>query len=170
MELARYRRHLPFVIALVMIQVFLPLLSRAFYRLIHRPALLRAGALQCSGYVAQIPAEVPSDCDLVVVKRDGHRTEETFFTKKGDARTAVVTLDGAFLHARTVHVVNGAYFILPFLSVGAFLVATVHKMIRTGAIFNWQLGKFGADDFEFTMYLYAVPVFVAGFIGQFALH
>jgi hypothetical protein len=47
----------------------------------------------------------------------------------------------------------------------AMFGASVRKMVRTGAVFSWQLAKYPADRVEQLVYFYAVPVFAAGVLG-----
>jgi hypothetical protein len=164
----KYREHVPFVLALVIVELLLPQLWHAWYRTVRRPALIRAGAVPCATYTPLLKEYLPADCDLALAEHRGAETKEKYFGRTGEAETEALTRDGAFVYGGTTYKLRIACFVLPLIAFIAMVVAGLHKMIRTDSLFAWQAGRFGADDFERTIYVYAIPVAVVGF-GRFFL-
>ena len=160
-----YRRHLPFVIALLLVQFFVPDFYSVYYRTSTRPSILARGGRECEGYVPALPEEKPKDCD-VVLRPGTELIEEMYYAHGGAIETRVRSSAGHFLESSSSYVTNKIELVLPGIAFAVFFLTVLSKLVRTRSIFTWQLARHSSSssEFEKTLLLYAVPIFLSSIV------
>jgi hypothetical protein len=145
---------------LVAVQVASGAIESVAYRLVLRPLLIGAGAQRCG----QPVGDTVRDCDLLITTRRPSGVEQTFYSADGSLREQRTEVDGVVQRTSTTYLRNVAMLILPSVALFVAMIASVHKVIRTGAFFTWQLSRFPWDRFERTLLSYSLPVIAVAFV------
>lgn len=163
-----YARHLPIIGALILLVLLVPGIYRAYYRLLTRPALLRAGAVECGKYHSPYLLQEESfnitaarNCDIVLPPATPSELVERYYAPSGKQtilrynRDTAVSVEDSYLPTKIL--------IVPFACGFLFtLGATIHKARRTGVRLFWRPGH-PSDESETLLYLYGLSIWLASF-------
>jgi hypothetical protein len=166
----RYRLHLPVIIIVLILQVFVSDIYLHFYLIGVGNKLQEAtnkggGDFYNKGEYEPLLSKkssfaVPRDYVYAFVEKKDNVTIETYFDPDGKKVKAF------YINGR-INKVSGKsgpkifYFIIPIIGFILVLFAIIREAARTGNIFSWQLGK-APDSFEKVCYSYGIPFFGAG--------
>ena len=143
-------------------QLSTPVLGAGYYQLLLKPELIAQGATRCDAYEPRMPKEMPHDCDIAVRSSHGDILEERYFGSYGMKSTTVRAHDGRWLSTSTSYRLNQVLLIFPVSAFFVAVIAVVRKMVRTHAVWSWQLARHPADQFEQMLWFYLVPIFLLG--------
>ena len=171
----KYKKHIQFICALVLLQFFVTDIFSAIYLPTIKAKLKTniEGKLYEKGQYRPISIlEEYRDYEFVFVNNWDriNTTVETYYTKKGEEIS--VTYRGGKL-VRTSSYSPANYYIIAFPITGfiLFMASIIHKMVRTHSITTWGLMKQPDDKFEQLTKLYGIPLYVCsilfGLLGRY---
>ena len=162
------RKHRIILGCILCAQLFTPVLATAYYELLRKPALLARGATGCDTYEPQLRQEMPRDCDIAIRSYAGDIVEELYIAKYGVTSTVVRARNGHWLSTSKSYTLTKLLLVFPAAAFLLAPIAMVHKMLRTGAFWSWELARHPADQFERMLQFYLAPVMLLG-IGMVGL-
>jgi hypothetical protein len=162
--LSKNRTHLAIVGCLLCVQFFSRDIVAAHYSLLRRPRLIAAGAKPCEDYKPLIQKEAPRDCDLVVVSSTGAIVDELYFPARGDIETRVRSDRNGWLSTESSYTAHKVSFVFPAVAFLVGVIAVVHKVVRTRAVWSWELSRQPVDRFEQVLAVYWMPVFLGSIL------
>jgi hypothetical protein len=163
-NLKRLRKHIVIIIGLLLIQFFSRNIWKTYYSEFQKPYMLNSGATLCQSNFPILPERLPSECDIVLVKRlDNSIIEETFYTHQGEVRVRIYSQSGIYVNEVSTMLGNIATLILPVIGFIGYMVVVFHKIGRTGAFITTELHKHPNDSFEQLLSLYSLPLFFSSF-------
>lgn len=163
----RYRRHLPIIAALVLLELLLPGLFHAYYRLFERPRLITSGAVECGKYHPAADQQPVNDrfalkstknCDVVVPDQ----LVVTYYSKSGKEFIVHFDQDGSISSEEDAYP-PWLFIIVPF-GIGCLLIFAgyVRKSFRTGFRYFWQPVQQN-DEIENLLYAYGFALNLSAF-------
>lgn len=155
------RIHWVVLVTLVVLQLLARPIETLTYRLAIRRVLIRNGAQPCAASTTQPRI---ADCDLIAERRDGKKILRSYYSQDGATKTTQIFDGGELVSTQHVYWGNASRLILPWAAVAVGFVATLRKVLRTGAFFTWQLARHPWDYREKLLLFYSVPIFVTGLI------
>ena len=66
------------------------------------------------------------------------------------------------MSTETSNTVTQLALVFPLIAFVVGAIATLHKALRTGAIWSWQMAGYPADQLERILWFYSVPVLLLG--------
>jgi hypothetical protein len=171
-----YRKHLFIIAILLIIQFFVLGTTRSIYlnysRHLYSSRNGVDGIFYDSGeYTPRSGLAFNSrpDNEFSFVRENGGINEEIFYFSDG-SRSVVTYVDGQWRSTfSTKGAVLAGFLFLPTIGFALFMVATIRKIVRTRAIFTWELMKYPADGTEKLLTLYGVPLFISGIVFGFKM-
>jgi hypothetical protein len=105
---------------------------------------------------------MPTDCDLAIRLQSGNTVDEHYTAKYGVKNTVVRTRNGRWVSTSTSYSLTKLLVIFPAAGLLLAAVATVHKTLRIGTIWQWELQRHPSDQFERLLWYYSLPMFLLG--------
>jgi hypothetical protein len=162
-------RYLRILALLAILELLLPGINIACYRLGTRPALLRSGALDCRKYqspfdLGSYAAQAIEGCDVVLPKRVESGAVETYYGRTGWRST--LRFAGGSLTKIDQTGLPVPLLVAPF-AVGFLLIFAggIHKMSRTGEAYRtpWKRAAASTEG-EALLFTFGIVICLTSFI------
>lgn len=164
-ESMNYRLHLPILLVISIIQIFITDIYSYFYLKNAYQKYLTSttpnSTLYIEGAYSPIrPKEAPNCYKFVYVTKQNNLTKEIYFTCKGE-KIIQHYKNGKLKSSEIAEDGDNYFLFLPLCGVFSWLFVCVKFSFRTGSFFTWQQIKYNLDKTEKLLVIYSIVIFLS---------
>ncbi|HEX8172597.1 MAG TPA: hypothetical protein VF824_18825 [Thermoanaerobaculia bacterium] len=154
------RAHAPWIILLLLVQIFVDQVASTAFHLFVRPRLVATGARPCTPDMARlVSAEARgAHCDVMTTQSTVGVTSRIGYASSG----LIKVTENSRGDVSVFYAGHAIELLLPILAFLVYLATLLRKMARSGVVSSWGLASVASDDIEILLRWYSVPLMLLG--------